>query len=139
MSTDGNDIAAIEAAIDAARADERPSLIAVRTHIGYGSPNKQDTQKAHGSPLGEEEVRLDKEVTAGTRIMFYIPDDALRVFRAAVPAGEELSRTGRPAWTRMRPIAKTGDGGLGLGGQLHVVTPEAQGEVFRCELVVERG
>jgi transketolase len=55
---DGNDLAAIEAAIEAALADDRPSLIAVRTHIGYGSPNKHDSQKAHGSPLGPEEVRL---------------------------------------------------------------------------------
>src|SRR3954447_25407002 len=45
---DGNDIGAIEAAVDAALGDERPSLIAVRTHIGFGSPHKQDTQKAHG-------------------------------------------------------------------------------------------
>ena len=45
----------------AARADDRPSLIAVRTHIGYGSPNRQDSQKAHGAPLGAEEVRLTKE------------------------------------------------------------------------------
>jgi transketolase len=88
---DGNDIAAIEAAIDAARADERPSLIAVRTHIGYGSPNKQDSQKAHGSPLGPDEVRLVKEAYGwDPDKTFYIPDDALRVFRAAVPAGDEL-------------------------------------------------
>jgi transketolase len=88
---DGNDIAAIEAAIDAARADERPSLIAVRTHIGYGSPNKQDSQKAHGSPLGPDEVRLVKEAYGwDPDKTFYIPDDALRIFRAAVPAGEEL-------------------------------------------------
>ena len=59
--TDGNDLDAIEAAITAARADDRPSIIAVRTHIGFGSPNKQDTQKAHGSPLGPDEVRLTKE------------------------------------------------------------------------------
>jgi transketolase len=58
---DGNDLEAIDAAITAARADERPALIAVRTHIGFGSPNKQDTQKAHGSPLGEDEVRLAKQ------------------------------------------------------------------------------
>ncbi|MEA2619672.1 MAG: transketolase, partial [Chloroflexota bacterium] len=51
---DGNDIGAIEAAIETARADERPSLIAVRSHIGFGSPNKHDSQKAHGSPLGPE-------------------------------------------------------------------------------------
>jgi transketolase len=88
---DGNDIAAIEAAIDAARADERPSLIAVRTHIGYGSPNKHDSQKAHGSPLGPDEVRLVKEAYGwDPDKTFYIPEDALRVFRAAVPAGEEL-------------------------------------------------
>jgi transketolase len=88
---DGNDLAAIESAIDAARADARPSLIAVRTHIGYGSPNKQDSQKAHGSPLGPDEVRLVKEAYGwDPDKTFYIPDDALRVFRAAVPAGEEL-------------------------------------------------
>src|SRR5512146_593500 len=58
---DGNDLEAIAAAIDAARADPRPSMIAVRTHIGFGSPNRQDTQKAHGQPLGADEVRLTKE------------------------------------------------------------------------------
>jgi len=48
---DGNDLGAIEAAIETARADGRPSLIAVRTHIGFGSPNRQDSQKAHGQAL----------------------------------------------------------------------------------------
>ena len=88
---DGNDLAAIEAAIDEAREDDRPSLIAVRTHIGYGSPNKQDSQKAHGSPLGPDEVRLTKEAYGwDPDKSFYIPDDAKAVFRGAVPAGEEL-------------------------------------------------
>ncbi len=91
---DGNDVAAISAAIDAARADDRPSLIAVRTHIGFGSPNKQDSQKAHGAPLGPDEVRLVKEAFGwdpdGT---FAEPPEALAVFRAAVPAGEELVAT----------------------------------------------
>src|SRR5258706_5664711 len=58
---DGNDLIAIESAIERARTDGRPSLIAVRTHIGFGSPNKQDSQKAHGAALGPEEVRLTKE------------------------------------------------------------------------------
>ena len=88
---DGNDIDGIEAAITLARGDDRPSLIAVRTHIGFGSPNKQDSQKAHGSPLGPDEVRLTKEAYGwDPDRTFYIPDDALAVFRAAVPAGDEL-------------------------------------------------
>src|SRR5213083_3607076 len=53
---DGNDVEAIAAAIEDARADDRPSLIAVRTHIGFGSPNRHDSQKAHGQPLGADEV-----------------------------------------------------------------------------------
>ena len=58
---DGNDTDAIDAALQAARVEtSRPSLILVRTHIGYGSPNKQDSYEAHGSPLGVDEVRLTK-------------------------------------------------------------------------------
>ena len=94
---DGNDIEAIAAAIEDARADERPSLIAVRTHIGFGSPNKQDTQKAHGSPLGPDEVRLVKEAYGwDPDKTFYEPPDALELFRRAVPAGEGLVA----AWER---------------------------------------
>ena len=88
---DGNDLAAIEAAIETARADERPSLIAVRTHIGYGSPNKHDSQKAHGSPLGPEEVRLTKEAYGwDPDRSFYVPDAARDHFRSAVAAGDAL-------------------------------------------------
>src|SRR3954451_4041500 len=88
---DGNDVAAIEAAIEAALEDDRPSLIAVRTHIGFGSPNKHDSQKAHGSPLGADEVRLTKEAYGwDPDRSFYIPEDALNQFRSAIPAGEAL-------------------------------------------------
>src|SRR6476469_8703313 len=88
---DGNDVEAIGEAITAAREDDRPSLIAVRTHIGYGSPNRQDSQKAHGQPLGVDEVRLVKESYGwDPDKSFYVPDDALRLFREAVPAGEAL-------------------------------------------------
>jgi transketolase len=87
---DGNDLAAIESAITAARLDDRPSLIAVRTHIGFGSPNKQDSQKAHGAPLGPEEVRLTKEAYGwDPDRTFYVPADALAVFRGAVTEGED--------------------------------------------------
>ncbi|TCT10105.1 transketolase [Paralcaligenes ureilyticus] len=75
---DGNDLAAIDAAINAARAEtKRPSLILVRTHLGYGSPNKQDTYEAHGSPLGVEEVRLTKRnLDWPEDKTFYVPDAA---------------------------------------------------------------
>ena len=86
---DGNDLEAIDAAITAARADDRPSIIAVRTHIGFGSPHKQDSQKSHGAPLGTDEVRLTKKAYGwDPDKKFYIPDAALAIFRAAVPEGE---------------------------------------------------
>ncbi|HEX4897876.1 MAG TPA: transketolase, partial [Candidatus Limnocylindrales bacterium] len=88
---DGNDTTAIAAAIEAALADDRPSLIAVRTHIGFGSPNRQDTQKAHGAPLGEDEVRLAKLAYGwDPDAHFLVPDEARDLFRAAIPAGEAL-------------------------------------------------
>jgi transketolase len=88
---DGNDLSAIDAAIRAARADGRPSIIAVRTHIGFGSPNKQDSQKAHGAPLGTEEVRLTKEAYGwDPDRTFYVPDDAEGLFSRAIPYGEHL-------------------------------------------------
>ncbi len=86
---DGNDTAAIARAIEAATADQtRPSLIAVRTVIGYGSPNKQGTHKAHGEPLGEEEVRLTKQALGWTASEpFTIPGEALEHFREALEHG----------------------------------------------------
>ncbi|HEX3427337.1 MAG TPA: transketolase [Candidatus Limnocylindrales bacterium] len=88
---DGNDIEAIADAIEDARADDRPSLIAVRTHIGYGSPHRQDSSKAHGQPLGEDEVRLVKEAYGwDPDKTFFVPDEARELFRRAIPAGEDL-------------------------------------------------
>ncbi len=86
---DGNDLDAIDRALLAAREErERPSLIIVRTHIGYGSPHKQDTFAAHGSPLGEEEVKLTKENLGWPREpTFYVPADVQRHFRRARDRG----------------------------------------------------
>lgn len=86
---DGDDLEAIDQAITAARAEAaRPSLILVRTHIGAGSPNKQDTFAAHGSPLGPDEVRLTKQ-NLGWPLEpdFYVPAEALAHFRKAVDRG----------------------------------------------------
>ncbi len=86
---DGNDVAAVAAAIEAARQEtERPSFIQVRTHIGYGSPHKQDTAAAHGEPLGPEEVRLTKlRLGWPEDKQFYIPPEALEHFRQAETRG----------------------------------------------------
>ena len=89
---DGNDLDALEQAIaEAQKETKRPSLIAVRTHIGYGSPNKQDTAGAHGEPLGAEEIQRTKE-NLGWPLepSFLIPDDALTHFRQAIEVGQEL-------------------------------------------------
>ncbi len=94
---DGNDLGAIDLAIRTAReVTGRPSIILVRTHIGFGSPNKQDTFEAHGSPLGEEEVRLTKENLGWpAEPSFFIPDQALAVFRAALGSGQRAERRWR--------------------------------------------
>jgi transketolase len=88
---DGNDVADIERALGAARAEtSRPSLVLLRTHIGYGSPGKQDSFEAHGSPLGEAEVKATKEKLGWTpEPTFFLPDDALAHFREAVGNGEK--------------------------------------------------
>ncbi|MGA2536027.1 MAG: transketolase [Terracidiphilus sp.] len=85
-----NDVDAVALALEKAREETgRPSLIAVRTHIGFGSPHKQDTAAAHGEALGVEEVRLTKEAM-GWRVSpsFYVPEEALEHFREAVTRGE---------------------------------------------------
>ena len=91
---DGNDLQAIEDALTAARNEtDRPSLVAVRTSIGFGSPNRQDTAKAHGEPLGDEERRLTKEKLGWPQEpTFYIPEEALSHFRKSVDKGLELEQ-----------------------------------------------
>jgi len=88
---DGNDIDAIYNAIQAAKAQTgRPSLIVLRTHIAYGSPNKQDTADAHGAPLGEEEVRLAKKsLGLPEDALFNIPDAVRHHFTQCVESGRE--------------------------------------------------
>lgn len=95
---DGNDLDALNAAIEAARADPRPSFIAVSTHIGYGAPNKQDTAAAHGAPLGPDEVRAAKQALGwDPEADFLVPSEALDKFRSAVESG----RKAEEAWNRL--------------------------------------
>ena len=87
---DGNDLDAIGKAIEKAQKNtEQPSLIAVRTHIGFGSP-KQDNASVHGEPLGEEALRATrKHFGWGDKPMFYVPEEARAVFRQAVERGRK--------------------------------------------------
>ncbi len=89
---DVNHLSQIDAAIDQARADtERPTLIVTRTHIGFGSPNRQDTAKAHGEPLGVEEVKLTKQNLGWLSLEpFFVPQPALERCRQAKPHGAAL-------------------------------------------------
>ena len=82
---DINDLATLNRAIDAAKAEtSRPSLIVVRSHIGYGSPNKHDTAEAHGSPLGKEEITLTKKaLNYPSEEPFWVAPEALRFWREA--------------------------------------------------------
>ena len=94
---DGNDTAEIAAAVEAAQADtKRPSLLLVRTHIGFGSPKKHDSFSSHGSPLGEEELAATKQALGWpTTDKFYLPEDALALYRQALPKGAAAES----AWT----------------------------------------
>jgi transketolase len=97
---DGNDIEAISRAITAAQNETaRPSLISIRTHIGYGSPHKQDTFEAHGSPLGPEEViATKKNLGWPLEPTFYIPEKALTHFRKIIDRGAGLEAEWKKKW-----------------------------------------
>lgn len=86
---DGNDIATFESALLAAQNEKhRPSIIKLRTHIGYGSPNKHDTAEAHGSPLGDDEIRLTKKQLGwDPEKKLFIPDEVLNLFRNEIAKG----------------------------------------------------
>ena len=96
---DGNDMAAFEKALENAKKEEgRPSIINLRTHIAYGSPNFQDKAKAHGAPLGEDEIKLIKErIGWDPEKSFDVPAEALTHMRKAVEKGKEAEA----AWDKM--------------------------------------
>jgi transketolase len=86
---DVNDLALLESAISACKAEtDRPSLVIVKTHIGYGSPNRQDTAKAHGEALGADEVDLTKKNLGWPTLeKFWVPEEALAHWRTARERG----------------------------------------------------
>jgi len=97
---DGTDVEAIDRAINAAKAaSDSPSLIAVRTHIGHGSPNRESTSKAHGEPLGDDELALTKENLGWTGSdRFDIPAESLAHFREALDQGAAEESEWQTRW-----------------------------------------
>ena len=109
---DGNDVDAIDKAIAAAKAETgRPSFIAVRTHIGFGSPNKHDTAGAHGAPLGDDEVKLTKEACGWPlEPAFLVPDDVRKFYEDAAARGaaaHDAWRQRHAAWSATACCART--------------------------------
>ena len=98
---DGHDPAAIAAALEQARHSDRPSLIACRTLIGFGAPNRQGTEKAHGAPLGSEEIGKTRDALNWPHAPFEVPDAVLDAWREAGSRGHAarrawIERTRRP-------------------------------------------
>jgi len=90
LTCDGHDPVAIDAALADAKTSDRPTFIACRTHIGFGSPNKEGLSAAHGSPLGEDEIALTRERYGWSHPPFEIPGDILRSWRNVGQAGRSV-------------------------------------------------
>ena len=102
--SDGNDLDALGNAIQAAkRVTDKPSLIVIRTHIGWGSPHKQDTAEAHGAPLGADEVKLTKQNLGWPSLEpFHVPEEALAHWRRARERGDRLEAEWQKKWDAYR-------------------------------------
>ena len=98
IKVDGYDQRALAKAMKAAKAEKsRPSLILVRTHIGYGSPHKQDSAGAHGAPLGADELKLTKKALGVPNRSFYVPAEVKKHMREAIGEGKKLES----AWSAL--------------------------------------
>ncbi|MGZ3560386.1 MAG: transketolase [Vulcanimicrobiaceae bacterium] len=129
---DGNDVEALDRAITAAKAvTDKPSLIVVHTHIGYGSP-EQDSFKAHGEPLGPDNVKKTKEKLGWPlEPDFYVPDDVLAFWRSAGERGAQLQQE----WQKTYATWKSANGDLAkqLSRALQKEAPSVQWPAFTKE------
>ncbi len=127
---DGNDLDAIHNAIKSAEEEtNRPSLIKIRTHIGYGSPTKQDTAEAHGSPLGEEEIRLTKRKLGwDPEKQFFVPPEALQHFHRAVEQGKKWESLWKTMFENYRRAHQD------LASELEQVREHKYGDAWKAAL-----
>jgi transketolase len=107
---DVNDLSALNRAIDEAKSEtDRPSLIVIRSHIGYGSPHKHDTAEAHGSPLGQDEITLTKQALDYPSLEpFYVAPEALRYWRDAAKRRAKA----QDEWNKVYDSWKAANAGL---------------------------
>ncbi len=130
MRCDGHDAAAIEEAIKAAQNSDKPTLIACKTEIGHGSPNRANTARAHGEPLGEEEIALTREALGWPYGPFVIPDDVMSSWRAA----GARSKDAMAAWeTRAASLSASDKAGLG-----DPISTDVMGQVKSAMLDVKK-
>jgi transketolase len=116
-----NDTAALTRAVRRAMRDEdRPSIIILRSHIGWPAPHATDTAEAHGSPLGADEIRATKGILGlPPDVEFYVPDEVLQMYRRAVPRGQRLRRAWQKRldnWTGDRAELEACLAGRGVAG-----------------------
>ncbi len=140
---DGNDLEALDKALQTARNTQgKPTIIMARTHIGFGSPHKQDTSKVHGSPLGEDELKLTKKNLGWPEdAQFYIPAEVSTHFKSTLEKGKELEAHWQGVWNQYqekypedaRELNQWNSGKLpeGFAKALPVASPDPKGEATR--------
>ncbi len=140
---DGNDLEALDKALQTARNTQgKPTIIMARTHIGFGSPHKQDTSKVHGSPLGEDELKLTKKNLGWPEdAQFYIPAEVSTHFKSTLEKGKELEAHWQGVWNQYqekypedaRELKQWNSGKLPeeFAKALPVASPDPKGEATR--------
>ncbi len=140
---DGNDLEALDKALQTARNTKgKPTIIMARTHIGFGSPHKQDTSKVHGSPLGEDELKLTKKNLGWPEdAQFFIPAEVSTHFKSTMEKGKELEAHWQGVWNQYqekypedaRELKQWNSGRLpeGFTKALPVASPDPKGEATR--------
>ncbi|RJE85304.1 transketolase [Paracoccus onubensis] len=134
QQVDGHDREAVAAAIEAARADDRPSMIACKTVIGFGAPNKQGSHSVHGAPLGAEEIAAAREALDWPYEPFFLPDDVLNGWAAIASHGAEA----RANWTARLDSSKNRNEFMAAQGQPNEAALRSAIGEYCHKLVAER-
>ena len=130
IKVDGHDMDAVSAAITEAKQSDRPTLIACKTVIGFGAPNKQGTSATHGAPLGDDEIALTREALGWTAAPFEIPEDVLNAWRSLGEKGAQKRKDWGNALGGLSPE--------GVAGLDNVITKNVEKNVKAAVLEAKR-